>query len=73
MEKDKQMRFLRTVGWMWEVNHLRPLYWKEYLYWKENVLPFGWSITRIPDEDVTAVDYAELIVVTKFDKLFRNI
>jgi hypothetical protein len=56
---------MRKIGWMYECDHLRPLYWKEYQYWLKCPLPFGWSIIVAPEQDADATDYAELLKISR--------
>ncbi len=52
---------IRSIGWMWQYNFMRPLFWKEYQYWLYNTLPFGWSIIREPEENADETDYQKMI------------
>lgn len=38
------------TGEMWQYGHVRPLDAEEYEHWMTHGLPYGWSITRLPDE-----------------------
>jgi hypothetical protein len=54
----------RVIGWMWQETFLRPLYWEEFQRWQKEVLPFGWSIIREPEENADETDYKKLIAYT---------
>lgn len=55
----------RKIGWLWQWDFLRPLFWKEYQHWVHNVLPLGWSIISEPEEDADESDYENLVGITK--------
>lgn len=58
------MENIRLIGWMWQKTFLRPLYWEEFQRWQKEVLPFGWSVIREPEEGADVNDYKKLIAHT---------
>jgi len=44
------------LGLLWEFDHIRYLGWKEYLYWMNEPLPFGWTIISTPDKGAEIID-----------------
>lgn len=62
---------IRKFGWVYEVNHLRPLFWEEYQKLLREPLPFGWSIVSEPEEGADYMDYHRTIGET-IAKMFEQ-
>jgi hypothetical protein len=57
---------IRKIGWVWQYDFLRPLYWNEYQHWIRNVLPLGWSIISKPEQNADETDYQKLKEYLKY-------